>query len=197
MSNSYAILAAKLGTSVVGRKSKRFHKTSEPEVLNKNKDELVVYTDGACLSNGDDAAVGAYAVFFGDGDKRNGAFDLDTLKRGKDTNNDAEWYALLKVFQLVPEEQKLVVRSDSTNVVNTMNCWLPAQKSRGWKTVNNEPLKNVEVIKQVDALWTPTRQRNTRIEWVRSHSGIYGNECANTLAQQHARRRQNLLGRTS
>jgi ribonuclease HI len=33
--------------------------------------EMIIYTDGACRSNGKDNAIAGYGVFFGDNDIRN------------------------------------------------------------------------------------------------------------------------------
>ena len=35
------------------------------------KEEIVVYTDGACVNNGKPDARAGYGVYFGEGDKRN------------------------------------------------------------------------------------------------------------------------------
>jgi len=62
--------------------------------------------------------------------------------------------------------------------------WLPGWRRRNFTTSKGTPVKNVELVKYMDALFS-SRQRSggqVRLEHVRGHAGEEGNEGADALA---------------
>ena len=59
-----------------------------------NKEEIIVYTDGACVNNGKPDARAGYGIYFGLDDERN------TSERysGPQTNNVAELLAIIRAL---------------------------------------------------------------------------------------------------
>jgi ribonuclease HI len=72
---------------------------------------------------------------------------------------------------------------DSQYVRKGITEWLAGWKAKGWRTASGQPVKNVDLWQQLDAL---VRERGHRIEWrwIRGHSGDPGNERADALANQ-------------
>jgi ribonuclease HI len=150
--------------------------------------QLLVYTDGSCHNNGKKDAYGGYGVFFGDNDPRNVSEPLPS-NMVKQTNNTAELNAILKVFQLIPETQKIIIRPDSTYARDVITNWMLGWKARGWMKQDGKVPANLDVIKQIERLWTPLREANTTFKWVEGHSGNYGNKRADELANQGSAKR--------
>jgi len=70
---------------------------------------------------------------------------------------------------------------DSEYVRKGITEWLPGWKAKGWKTAARQPVKNVDLWQQLDAL---VQQGGHAIDWrwVRGHAGDPGNERADALA---------------
>jgi ribonuclease HI len=70
--------------------------------------------------------------------------------------------------------------TDSNYVRQGITAWLPAWKSRGWRTADNKPVRNQD-------LWERLHRAIARHEvewrWVRGHSGDPDNERADQLAR--------------
>jgi ribonuclease HI len=147
-----------------------------------DQNTLLIYCDGGCLRNGKSNAKAGFGVFFGDSDSRNQSKPLIGKKQ---TNNEAELAAVKEIFTMIPEDQKVVIRTDSTFVIQTITKWMDQWKSNDWKKKSDhEPPKNLETIKEIDLLWTPHRKKNTVFEYVQGHSKNYGNDMADQLASE-------------
>ena len=64
------------------------------------QEEIVVYTDGACVNNGKPDARAGYGVYFGKGDERN----VSERYKGPQTNNVAEILAIIRALTILKEE---------------------------------------------------------------------------------------------
>ena len=64
------------------------------------REEIVVYTDGACVNNGKPDARAGYGVYFGEGDKRN----VSESYKGPQTNNVAELLAIIRALTILKGE---------------------------------------------------------------------------------------------
>lgn len=67
---------------------------------------------------------------------------------------------------------------------NGILTWMHAWKRNGWKTSNGGDVKNKEIWLALDACHEALAMKSVTVSlnWVRSHSGIVGNEMADTLA---------------
>jgi ribonuclease HI len=88
----------------------------------------------------------------------------------------------LRVLRLDAGTAGIVVRSDSTYVVNCFRQqWWAGWQRRGWKNSQNKPVANRD-------LWEPLlhlaldRTVPVRFEWVKGHSGDRWNDVVDELA---------------
>ena len=120
---------------------------------------VVLYTDGACLGNPGPGGWGA--VVFDEGEKK-------LLQGGENntTNNRMEITAVIEALKILPTGINVKIYSDSTYVINTM--------TKNWKRKKNQDLWIL--------LDSEAAHRNLEWEWVKGHSGDFGNERADELA---------------
>ncbi|PUA81548.1 ribonuclease HI family protein [Nocardioides currus] len=99
------------------------------------------------------------------------------------TNNMGELMAVLDLLQQTAHlDDDLLVYCDSTYVINAITKWMAGWKRKGWKTGAGQPVKNVELMKALDAAMRPT----VRFEWVKGHAGHSLNEAADARANAAA-----------
>ena len=90
-----------------------------------------------------------------------------------------ELTAVFKALELVKKSSKIIITTDSTYVKNGITEWIHNWKLKGWKTSNKKPVKNKDLWKQLDDL---SQKHNIDWKWVRGHTGHFGNERADQLA---------------
>ncbi|MGH7779409.1 MAG: ribonuclease H family protein [Candidatus Binataceae bacterium] len=122
--------------------------------------KYLAYADGACHGNPGRGGWGV-VIIAPDGARReiNG-------HGGHTTNNQMELTAAIEALRAIPPGARVILRSDSQYVINTM--------TRGWKRNANH-----ELWRQLDA---EAAQRKVDFEWVRGHAGDELNERADALA---------------
>ncbi|PSR99181.1 hypothetical protein PHLCEN_2v4184 [Hermanssonia centrifuga] len=130
-----------------------------------------VHTDGSCLNPGmPDARAGA-GVFWGPGDRRNGAFRV----AGAQTNNRAELTAVLLAILEAQPSLALQLFTDSQYAIHSICHWAPLWANTGWSCANADILKDIAHIISL-------RHAPISFIWVKGHSGNRANEEADTLA---------------
>jgi ribonuclease HI len=80
-------------------------------------------------------------------------------------------------------DEELHVFCDSTYVINAITKWMAGWKRKGWKTGGGTPVKNVELMKALDAAM---QGRRVKFEWVKGHAGHALNEAADVRANAAA-----------
>lgn len=136
---------------------------------------LVAYTDGGCRGNPGIGGWGFLLIDVPSGralEVRGGAAET--------TNNRMEVQAAIEALSAIHGEgQSIEIRTDSNYLREMAESWLPGWKRRGWRRSSGDPVKNLELVKQLDVLL----QRH-RVSWrrVAGHSGEPGNEHADALA---------------
>ncbi|SRR6056297_731656 len=147
---------------------------SKDEYYNYNKEEIVIYTDGACYKN---PGPGGYAAIILDEDKEIEitGYEPDT------TNNRMELRAVIEALQVVKKNKKIILYSDSNYVVKGINEWIKSWKKRGWRTASNKPVKNLDLWKKLDKLFD---KKNVKLKKVAAHSGNEFNEKVDKLAKE-------------
>jgi len=148
--------------------------------------EDVVYTDGACAGNGQHGSVAGIGVWWGPIDTRN----LSERCPGRQTNNRAELIAIIRALETSPiTSMPLVIKSDSEYAIKCFTDWLPGWRRRNFTTSKGTPVKNVELIMYMDALFSVRGRsgQQVRLEHVRGHAGEEGNEGADALAVSGAK----------
>ncbi|WP_067567809.1 ribonuclease H family protein [Nocardia acidivorans] len=138
---------------------------------------IIVSTDGSCLRN-PGGAIGWAWVNHAGGSASGGA--------PSGTNQIAELRALLEAIRAHPGAEPLFIESDSLYAIKCASEWINGWRRNGWKTSTGGPVKNLELIRQIDQAIS-TRSGPVRFRWVRGHVGNYFNEQADTLCGQAAR----------
>lgn len=138
---------------------------------------IIVSTDGSCLRNPGGAIGWAWVNHVGP--SANGGEAVGT-------NQIAELRAILEAVRAHPGPEPLLVESDSKYAISCASEWLPGWKRKGWKTASGAPVKNLDLIKSLDAA-IGDRTGPVRFRWVRGHVGNHFNEMADVLAGEAAR----------
>jgi ribonuclease HI len=136
---------------------------------------LVVYADGCCEPNPGPGGW-AFAVYR-DGDEVYSECGGDEDA----TNNTMEMTAALKALRWICRNVREPARllTDSMYVVNGCNDWRHGWKRKGWKRGPEKPLANVNLWQALDAVLIALP---IKLEWVKGHVGIIGNERADELS---------------
>lgn len=135
-------------------------------VRNTNADEMLIYTDGACLDNGQAAAkAGCAFVYHGASNAQgfiftggsrppqgNGVVSMRLEEKGpsgqvhEQTSNRSELRAVIAAleYRIWAGEgwKRLVIATDSEYVELGMTQWLPKWKANAWRTGKKKPVKN-------------------------------------------------------
>ncbi|BAO84340.1 ribonuclease HI [Serpentinimonas maccroryi] len=135
---------------------------------------VVIYTDGACKGN---PGPGGWGVLL----RSEAAVKELYGGEAQTTNNRMELTAVIQALQALKRPCRVTLWLDSEYVRKGITEWLPGWKAKGWKTAARQPVKNVDLWQQLDAL---VQQGGHAIDWrwVRGHAGDPGNERADALA---------------
>lgn len=158
-------------------KLKKEGKPLSQDTTKSDENRLIVYADGACKGNPGVGGWGAILVW-------NGVKKVTKEIFGGDkntTNNRMELMAVIESLKLLNRPCKIEMRLDSSYVLNGIEKWLPAWKNRGWITASKQPVKNDDLWKTLDNLCQP---HDIKWTWVKGHSGNWGNEKADELANK-------------
>lgn len=138
---------------------------------------IIVSTDGSCLRNPGGAIGWAWVNHHGpsqSGGERSG------------TNQIAELRALLEAIRAHPGDEPMLIESDSQYAIKCASEWVAGWKRKGWRTSSGEPVKNLDLIRDIDQALAE-RTGPVRFRWVRGHVGNHYNEEADRLAGEAAR----------
>ncbi|RAS53235.1 ribonuclease HI [Vibrio diazotrophicus] len=104
-----------------------------------------------------------------------------TINRKTD-NAELELLALIEALEYAEDGD--VIYSDNDYCVKGFNIWLDDWKDLGWRKANKKPVKHRQLWKQVDELRS---RKYVEVIKVKAHSGVSGNEMADSLAVNAAR----------
>lgn len=146
----------------------------------KNVKDVNIYCDGACVPNPGQSGVGI-AIYNKD--------KLDKLYYGgyqiDSTNNIAELKGLLYACQMaeqfIKEGKSVQIFCDSTYAIDCITSWAYGWKKRGWVKKQDQPIKNVELVKEAHEIFIRIKN-NIEILYVKGHSGVEGNELADKMS---------------
>jgi|CXWL01.1.fsa_nt_gi ribonuclease HI len=141
--------------------------------------EVVLFTDGACSGN---PGPGGWAAIL----KHPASGKAKSLAGGSPhtTNNQMELMGAIEGLKAIDATKRRRVHlvSDSQYVIHGLTQWISGWIANGWrrgKKATSEPVKNVELWKQLHAL---AQQHDMSYEYVRGHSGHPENEECDRLA---------------
>ena len=87
------------------------------------KNNVVIYTDGACKGNPGEGGWGAILEFTDETNKIYG-YQENT------TNNRMEIVAAIEAIKLVKEESDIIIYTDSKYLMNGINIWIHSWKKK-------------------------------------------------------------------
>lgn len=134
-----------------------------------------VYTDGACSNNPGPGGWGFALIKDRTVIRSSSGYVQHT------TNNQMEMTAVIKALSHFKSQSSIHLFTDSNYVIQGINSWIHNWLKRDWKTASNKPVKNVELWKQIDKL---NKFHDVKWNWVKGHSGNFGNEIADKLATE-------------
>ena len=92
-----------------------------------------------------------------------------------------ELTAVIKGFENLNNASEVLVKTDSTYVINGITKWLPNWKAKGWINSAKKPVANKNLWKQLEYLIS---DHKVDWLWVKGHSGDDENERADELARK-------------
>ncbi len=135
-----------------------------------------IYTDGACKGN---PGPGGWGVLLKLGDTEKELFGGER----ETTNNRMEMMAVIQGLSALKKPCIVTLFLDSQYVLKGITEWLPGWKAKGWRTAAKQPVKNVDLWQQLDAL-VAGGGHQIEWRWVKGHAGDPGNERADALANK-------------
>jgi ribonuclease HI len=133
-----------------------------------------LYTDGACSGN---PGPGGWAFLLRH--PRSGKAVERSGGERETTNNRMELMAVIEGLTALTRRSVVELYSDSQYVLKGLNEWMPGWKKKGWRTASKQPVKNVDLWKQLDEL---KNGHEIRFHWVKGHAGHPENERVDELA---------------
>jgi len=134
--------------------------------------EVIIYTDGACRGN---PGPGGWAAVLAYGSKKKELFGSEK----ETTNNRMELLAAIQALESLKRSCKVSLYTDSQYVRKGIIEWMDNWKKRGWKTSARKPVKNQDLWINLDKALS---RHEVNWHWVKGHSGVAGNERADSLA---------------
>lgn len=144
----------------------------------------IIYTDGACPSNGTAAGRAGIGIFFGLNDPRNISA---RLPGNRQTNQRAELFAVLKTLETLYQagrQGEYVILTDSMYVIQALTEWAINWERSGWRNASGRLVVSHDLFKRARDLMRRLSEMGIPVSFrhVPGHSGIWGNEMADRLA---------------
>lgn len=98
-----------------------------------------------------------------------------------------ELMAFVTAIRHAPFKAKsYIIITDSNYLKQGFTLWIDGWANRGWVDSNGQPLKNLEIIKEIKKIKDEFRQNKTPIKFIKikGHSGRWGNEMVDALAKK-------------
>lgn len=125
---------------------------SNPSNLESKKSKIEVFTDGSCSGNGGKHAIGGIGIHFPNKQLKDisKVFDL-----GACTNQKTELYAILTALRYIKQRlglnnYRVYIKTDSKYSIDCVTKWVYGWIKNGWKTKNNTPVINKELIELIN-----------------------------------------------
>lgn len=139
-------------------------------------DEIVIYTDGACLGNPGRGGWGAVLLYKEHYKEISGNEKLST-------NNRMELKAVIEGLRSLKKLSQVTIYTDSKYVMDGITKWIFNWKKNGWKSADKKPVKNVDLWQELDQ---EVAKHQIKWVWVKGHSGNKYNEIVDVLARSAA-----------
>ncbi|HAO64801.1 TPA: ribonuclease HI [Candidatus Taylorbacteria bacterium] len=153
-------------------------------------ENILIFTDGSSRGNPGSGGWGAVVVAnqrvieLGDGEAHT-------------TNNRMEMQAVISAinflieYELLTQNFKCVVHTDSAYVINGITKWVSGWKARGWLTLQKEQVLNRDLWEKMSYL-LEAMPGDEKIEWklLKGHVGVAGNERCDEIATTFADKKE-------
>lgn len=119
-----------------------------------------IYTDGSTSKNGRPGAQGGIGAYFTKDHKEIYSLSEQYDYNSEITNNTCELYAILRVFEIIIDNDyhkiysEIDLYSDSKYSVNALTEWIQSWKMNNWYSSSGKPVKNKELIQEIDHLYS-------------------------------------------
>ena len=136
-----------------------------------------IYTDGACSGNPGPGGWG-YVVL----DENDQVENYGCGQSSPTTNNEMELTAILYAYDYIAmhPEETFIVYTDSAYCLNSLTNWMFNWERNGWIKSDKKAPKNLDLFKDLFEIFN--NPDHAELRKVAGHSGILGNELADTLA---------------
>jgi ribonuclease HI len=173
--------AQALSQGAPGAAVRKFATRAEAEHWLRPAAVRVFYTDGSCVGARNARSAGWAVVEAVD---RAPASSRSGRVPGAQTNNRAELCAILEALKLAAG-QRCIIRTDSRYAIDCLTKFMPAWQRNGWRTVKGEPVKNQDLLQDLDLARKAVAE--VQLQHVAGHSGCPLNDAADRLAVSAAR----------
>lgn len=143
-------------------------------IMTDHQTRVELYTDGACSGNPGPGGWGYVLKHPASGTERE-----DSGGEPSTTNNRMELISVIRGLESLDVACRVDLYSDSQYVVKGLKEWIDGWKTHGWRNSRREPVKNVELWKQLDEL---RRVHDIRCHWIKGHNEHPENERCDALA---------------
>ena len=136
--------------------------------------KITVHTDGSSLYNGKEYCIGGWSAVI----RSSAGLKIRYGHLSPpSSNNRGEIQGVLYTLMLFRDKPdwEISIYSDSQYVCNSINEW-----QHKWRRNNYNKIKNLDLMIPMFNLWN--RRKNTKISWIRGHSGDLNNELADQFA---------------
>lgn len=145
------------------------------------KKTLTIYTDGACKNNGKKNAIASIGVYC------ENVYNISEKIEGRQTNQRAELYAILKALELtkIDDYSTVYIYTDSLYSINCITKWVYGWINNGWLDKKKKPVKNKDIIQPIHHIYK--KYSNIRFIHIEAHTNktdihSLGNAKADELA---------------
>lgn len=137
--------------------------------------QVIMYTDGSCLSNGNNGT-GGYCALLQTPNKKH-----EKIIRGSEsdtTNNRMEMTAIIEGLKAIKKPSEVTIYSDSNITVRAINEWL-----KGWQKKNFRKVANIDLWKEYLEV---SQKHSVTAVWIKAHNGHLENELVDDIAKAEA-----------
>lgn len=138
-------------------------------ISSNDKRTIEVYTDGSCMAKKTGTLCG-YGVYFPNGEIPNMSRPFTKVPL---TNQRSELYAIFKALRRIHKfdhDADVIIYTDSEYSIKSLTVWIKRWKENKWKSANNKPVMNTDIILKIDALMA---KHNGKIKFIHvmAHTG--------------------------
>ena len=168
----------------------------------------IYFTDGSCKGNPGNGGFGVVGIQQPDNEFEiidetihNLPFLLFQKECDDTTNNREELKAILYVLintYVFPTKEKVIIYSDSAYCVNAINDWMFRWANNNWYNSRKKEIENKDLIQLIYYYFNIKNLKSqVRVEKVKGHNNIFGNELADALASYQQNKINNFINQYS